>query len=38
MYTLIKMNKLILSIIFTTFLIAYVALDIYFDNELWDIS
>lgn len=32
------MNKLILSIGFTAFLIAYVLLDINFDDELWDIS
>lgn len=32
------MNKLILSIVFTTFLVAYVILDITFDDELWAMS
>ncbi|CAD8111150.1 unnamed protein product [Paramecium primaurelia] len=32
------MNKLILSIVFTTFLVAYVILDVTFDDELWVIS
>ncbi|CAK57777.1 unnamed protein product (macronuclear) [Paramecium tetraurelia] len=32
------MNKIILSIVFTTLLIAYIVIDIAFNDELWDVS
>jgi len=32
------MNKIILSILFTSLLIAYIVIDIAFNDELWDVS